>query len=209
MKLLVFFILLDSVQSGPVAYAHGLYQRREVLEVKVAVGAAVGLAWAGRVLGQDLLAAEWAVAAATAVRVASDVAVDVAHVVAVFLVESVVGDVAEALAPEDQALLEVQADALEEQSVLQAAVVFEVGIAAERAVQVGHAGREVLGEVVDVAGGDLGADGGSRVGAVGAVGGDEVLGEVVEDRGEAVVLVETGERAGRELLALVFVSLLM
>lgn len=86
---------------------------------------------------------------------------------------------------------------------------FEVGIAAERAVQVGHAGREVLGEVVDVAGGDLGADGGSRVGAVGAVGGDEVLGEVVEDRGEAVVLVETGERAGRELLALVLVSLLM
>lgn len=114
MKLLIFFILLDSVQSGPVAHAHGLYQRREVLEVKVAVGAAVGLAWAGRVLGQDLLTAEWAVAAATAVRVASDVAVDVAHVVAVFLVESVVGDVAEALAPEDQALLEVQADALEE-----------------------------------------------------------------------------------------------
>lgn len=41
----------------------------------------------------------------------------------------------------------------------------ELGVAAEGAVEVGHAHGEVLGEVVDVAGGDLGAfDGRGGVG---------------------------------------------
>jgi hypothetical protein len=57
----------------------------------------------------------------------------------------------------------------------------------------------VLREVVDVAGRDLGAFDGRPGARVAGVGRDEVFGEVVEDRGEAVVFVEAGERAGREL----------
>lgn len=46
----------------------------------------------------------------------------------------------------------------------------------------GHACGEVLGKIVNVGGADLRADGGGCIGGVGGVWGDEVLGEVVEDR---------------------------
>ena len=54
-----------------------------------------------------------------------------ADVVAVFLVELVIGVVFEALAPEEDAVFQGQADALEEERILQAAKVFEVGVFAE------------------------------------------------------------------------------
>ena len=66
-------------------------------------------------------------------------------------------------------------------------------------MQMLHAEGEVLGEVVDVGGVDGGAgEGGVRIGE-GAVGGGEVFGEVVEDRGEAVVFVEAWQGAGGEV----------
>lgn len=164
------------------------------------IRAPVRLPGPGGVLGKNLLAAVRAVPAATAVRVAADVAVHVPHVVAVLLVEGVVGDLAEARPPEDEALLKVEPDALEEERVLQPAVVLEVGVAAEGAVQVRHAHGEVfLGQVVDVAGCDLGARDGRAGAVIARVGRDEVLGKVVEDRGEAVVFVEAREGASGEL----------
>ena len=55
----------------------------------------------------------------------------------------------------------------------------------------GHARGEVLREVVDVGGADLGAIRGRSVGRVCRVGSDEILGEMVENRRQAVVFVET------------------
>lgn len=116
-----------------------------------------------------------------------------AHVVAVFFVELVVGDFAERGTPEDEAFLEVEPDAFEEEGVLQAPEVLEMGIAAERAVQVLHAEREGRGECVDISRGDVGArEGGRGAGVVGIWGG-EVLGEVGEDRCKAIIFVETWE----------------
>lgn len=54
----------------------------------------------------------------------------------------------------------------------------------------GHAGREVLREVVDIGGADMSTRHGIRVRRVGRVRSDEVLGKVVKDRGKAVVFVE-------------------
>jgi hypothetical protein len=140
-------------------------------------------------LGQNLLAAVGAVAAAAAVGVAADVAVDVAHVVAVLLVEGVVGDLAERGPPEDEALLQVESDALEEERVLQPPEVLEVCVAPERPVQVRHAHGEVLRQVVHVARSDLGPLDRRPGARVARVWSDKVLREVVEDGGEAVVFV--------------------
>lgn len=83
------------------------------------------------------------------------------------------------MAPEDEAVFEGEADAFEEEGVLEAAEVFEVAVFAEGHVEVAHAEGEVLGEGVD--GG--GVDGCAGEGAVGVgeggVGGCEVFGEVV------------------------------
>lgn len=121
------------------------------------IRAAVCLAGPWRVFRKDLLAAKGAVATASSVRVATDISVRVANVVPVFLVECVVRDLVEAAPPEHERLLEVESDALQEQRVLKTTVVFEVGIAAKRPVQVRHAGREMLRKVINVAGCDLGA----------------------------------------------------
>lgn len=86
------------------------------------------------VFGQDLLAAEGGVPSAPADRVAADVPVRVPDVVPVFLVEGVVGHELERLAPEDQAVVEAEPDALQEEGVLQTAVVFEVRIPSEGGV---------------------------------------------------------------------------
>lgn len=64
-----------------------------------------------------------------------------------------------------------------------------------------HTGREVLRESVNVGGRDDSAVRGGRIGHVGGVRGDEVLGEVVENRRQAVVLVESGEGTGCQLQA--------
>lgn len=58
-------------------------------------------------------------------------------------------------------------------------------------MQMRHAGREMLGKVVNVGGGDLSASRGRRAGNVGRIGSDEILGKVVQDGGETIVLVKT------------------
>ena len=122
------------------------------------------------------------------------------HVVAVLLVEGVVRDEAEPFAPEGEAFVEREADALKEEGVLQPAVVLQVRGAAQRAVQVRHAEGEVAGrdEGVDrrVAEGRVGAEEGGVRGGGGGVGRGEVLGQVGEDRGQAVVFVEAREGPG-------------
>ena len=121
-----------------------------------------------------------------------------ADVVAVFFVESVVGVVFEAFAPEEYAIFQSQTDPFQEKCILQTSEVFKVRVLAEGEVQVSHAEWEVGGEVVDAGGGDGGAEGGVGVGDVG-VGRSEIFGKVGEDWSEAVVFVEAGEGAGGEL----------
>ncbi len=152
-----------------------------------------------RMFRQDLLARVGGVPPSAPVGVAADVAVGVADVVAVLLVEGVVGDEAEGGAPEAEALVEREADALEEEGVLQAAKVLEVGVGAQGEVEVVHAEGEVGGEGVDGGGGDGAAgEGGVGVGE-GGVGREEGFGEVREDRAEPVVFVQAGEGAAGEL----------
>jgi len=96
---------------------------------------------ARHVAGDDLEAAVGRVRGALAL-----LAVRVADVVRVLLVELVGRDDAlgELAPPELQALLQRQADALQEEDVLQAAVVLEVVVGLERLVQVAHAHRHGL-----------------------------------------------------------------
>ena len=135
---------------------------------------------AGRMLREDFLAREWRVASATADGVAADVAVRVADVVPVVLGELVVGLGLEGVAPEDEAVFHGEAEAFEEERVLQAAEMLEVAVFAERHVEVSHAEGEVLREGVDRGGVDGNAvgEGGVGVGEVGVWSG-EILGEVV------------------------------
>lgn len=85
-------------------------------------------------LHQDLLAAEGTVTASTTVGVAAHVAVRVTHVVTVLLVEDVVRDFREGGAPEHQAFFQREADAFQEEGILQTPIVLEMGIAPEAAV---------------------------------------------------------------------------
>lgn len=91
MKPLLLYILLNPPQHVAVIDAGGLQERREVVDAKMSIGAAVRFAGAGGVFGEDFLAGKGGVAAASADSVAADVAVGVADVIAVFFVEGVVG----------------------------------------------------------------------------------------------------------------------
>lgn len=66
-------------------------------------------------LRKNLLTAEGTIATTSPVRVAAHITVNVADVVPVLLVERVVSDFVEAASPEHEALLQVEADALEEE----------------------------------------------------------------------------------------------
>lgn len=124
---------------------------------------------------QNLLTRERTITVSPTITIAADITIDVTDVVAVFLVELVVGDFVEGLAPEEKAFFEVETDAFEEEGVLEAAEVFEVRVAAERAVEVLHAEREGGGEGVDGSGGDVCAGEGGGGCAVGGVWGCEVV----------------------------------
>ena len=162
---LLVHVLADAAQHVAVGDARRLQQGGQVVGAEMAVRAPVTLAAAGRVLGQDLLAREGRVPAAAAAQgVAADVAVRVPHVVAVLLGEGVVGDEAEGPPPEEQAVLEREAESLEEERVLQPAEVLQVAVGPEGGVQVAHAEREVRRQAVDGGGGDGRAgEGGVRV----------------------------------------------
>lgn len=57
----------------------------------------------------------------------------------------------------------------------------------------------MLRQMINVGGGDLCAVRSCRAGDVGGVGGDEVLGQVVQDRGKTIVFVEARECPSSEL----------
>ena len=83
------------------------------------------------VFGKDLLATVRAISASPPIRVTSHIAVDVAYVVAMLLVEGVVCHLAEALAPEEKTLFEVETDTFEEEAVLKTSKMFEMRIPAQ------------------------------------------------------------------------------
>lgn len=176
-------ILLHPPQHLPVRDARPLQQRRQILPAKMPIWTPMRLPGARLPFRQNFLATIRRIASPPAIAIAPDVAVRVPDVVAILLVEGVVGDEAEGGAPEAQALVERQADALQEEGVLEAAVVFEVGVGAEREVEVLHAEREVCGEGVDGGGGDGGAGEGAVGVGEGRVRGLEGFGEVGEDGG--------------------------
>ena len=80
------------------------------------------------VLREDFLAGERGVASSTAVGVATDVAVSVTDVVSVILLKGIVGHITEALAPKNEAFIHGEADAFEEESILETSVMFQMVI---------------------------------------------------------------------------------
>ena len=84
----------------------------------------MGLSWSWRMLGENLLTRVRRVSTASPIVSATDVSVGVTDVVSIFFVESIVGDELERLPPENETILERQADTLQEQCILQTAEVF-------------------------------------------------------------------------------------
>jgi hypothetical protein len=128
---------------------------------------------------EEFLAAERRVAAAALVGVAADVAVAVADVVEVFRFELfcgaglsvcsrcvvavslylwglTVGDQFEGFPPEDDALLHVQSNAFQEERVLQSALVLQMAVLAQLAMQVLHAEGKVRAQTINAAGVNVG-----------------------------------------------------
>ena len=104
-----------------------------------------------------------------------------ANVVAVLLVELVVGHVFEASPPEDERFFDRQSEFLEEEIVLQSTIVFEVASGCKCTMQVLHAQRGVcLDKRIDHACGD----------------GDTAI---RRDAGARVVCRDTGEEAHAEV----------
>lgn len=144
-----------------------------------------------RMFSKYFLATERTVAISPSVTIASHISIGMAHIVTVLLVEHVVCDLAEAGAPEDQTFFEIETNAFEEEGVLKSTIVFEVGVAAEGAVQVLHAEGEGGGDGVNCAGGDVSTGEGSGGCTIVCVGGGEVLRKVRKDGGEAVIFVQS------------------
>lgn len=84
-------------------------------------------------------------------------------------------DKLEGFAPEDDALLHVQTNALQEKRVLQSALVLQVAVLAQLAMQVLHAKREVRTQTVDAASMNIGNIANSAVLVVRCVRCDERL----------------------------------
>ena len=118
MILLLVLIILDTLNHGSIIHAHALHQRCEVLHAKVPVRASVSLAGAWRVLCENLLATEGAVAASPPVGITTNVAICVTNIVPVVLVEGIVGNLVEAASPEHERLLQIETNVLEEEAVL-------------------------------------------------------------------------------------------
>lgn len=110
----------------------------------------------GSMFCQDFLIIVWIVVFVFFVGVIVYIIVDVMDVVLVFFVEFVVGYFVEGGLLEDKIFFEVQIDVFEEEGVLQVVKVMEFGVVVEGVVEVGYVYGEVLGEVVDVVGGDFG-----------------------------------------------------
>ncbi len=102
--------------------------------------------------GENLLTAKRTITIPAPIRVATHITIRMTDIIPVFLVKGIVCDFRERRSPEDEAFFEVESDAFEEERVLETAVVLEVCIAAEGAVQVLHAEGEGGGEDVDVTG---------------------------------------------------------
>jgi hypothetical protein len=110
----------------------------------MAVRAAMGLSGPWWMLCEDLLTRIRRVAFSSAIGIASNITVGVTDVVSVLLVELVVCDLLESTPPEDQAIFEGQANALQEQGVLQSTEVLQVRVRTQLRMQVFHAEREML-----------------------------------------------------------------
>lgn len=112
-------IFPDRLEDIPLVDANSLQNRNEVVRCECAVRTAMCLAWPGERLCQQLLAGVGGISPASAVAVSPDITIRVTNVVSVFFGELVVCHELEAPSPEHYALFQTQADAFQEQCVLQ------------------------------------------------------------------------------------------
>lgn len=94
-------------------------------------------------LRKDFLARVRGVPSAATVCVTTHITIHVADIVPVFFCELFVCDEFEGAAPENETFFETETDTFEEEGVLEATVVFEVGVASKNRVEILHAKREV------------------------------------------------------------------
>lgn len=125
--------------------SRSLQQAGQIVHAEVPVRTSMAFTASRGMLCEDLLTRKGGVAAAPTDGISTNVAVRMADVVAVLLVEGVVCYESEGLAPEDQAVLHRQTEPFEEKGVLQAAKMFKMIIFAQGHVKVTHAERKVLG----------------------------------------------------------------
>jgi hypothetical protein len=131
-------------------YSSRLQHIRQVVDTEMSVRTSMRLTCAWRMFCQDLLTRVGRITSSSTVCVSSNISVGVPHVVAIFFVEGIIGDQLETLTPENQTILQRQANALQKERVLKTAVMFEVTVLTESVVKVSHAERKMLGKVVDV-----------------------------------------------------------
>ena len=106
MEFLLLLVLLDTPEHITILHTSPLQQRHKVFGIEVTIWTAVRLPRPGMAVRKDFLAAERRIAVSTAVRVSSNITVRVTHIVTVFLVECIIGDLAEACTPEVKAVFE-------------------------------------------------------------------------------------------------------
>jgi len=103
----------------------------------------MGLTSTGGILHQNALAGKGRVSSTSAIGIASNISVRVTNIVLVFGVELIVGKALERLTPEKDTLIQAEANALEEQSILKTAKMFQVVILAKCCVKTTHAQGKV------------------------------------------------------------------
>jgi hypothetical protein len=114
----------------------------EILDAEMSIWTAMCLAGARLMLHEDLLAAVGTVPVSSSVAVSAYIAVGMSHIIPILLVEHIVGDFREGASPEEQALLERESDAFQEESILEPPVMLKMSVSTEGTVQVLHAERK-------------------------------------------------------------------
>ena len=132
-------IFLDSSKQVTIMDTCCLEHARQIVNTEVSIGASMGFASSWWMLGQDLLTRVRRVATTTAVGVSSNIAINMAHVIPVLLIEGIVCDLIEGLTPEHQAIFQVKTDTLQEEGILQSSEMLKMAILSESSVKMLHA----------------------------------------------------------------------
>lgn len=111
-------VLTHTPQDFLVIDASGLEEAHQVINRVMAIGTAVSLANAGIRIAEDLLARVGSIALSATIHIPTDLAIGVTDIVLVLGVELVIGLALERLTPEQNTLLQGQANTLQEERIL-------------------------------------------------------------------------------------------